>query len=49
MLENNFYESRPIVFMNQGPILDVISEGVRFDRISVHTLRIRTDRPDETV
>ena len=29
----NFYESRPIVFMNQGRVLDVISEGVRFDRI----------------
>ena len=27
----------------------MISEGIRFDRISILTLRIRTDRPEQTV
>ena len=35
-------------FMNRGGSR-MISEGIRFNRISVLTLRIRTDRPEQTV
>ena len=47
-LDSEFYESNAAYFMNQGGS-SIISEGVRFDQISVFTLRIQTDRPEQTV
>ena len=46
---DEFYESdRAFFFMNQERIQDDFWRD-QFDRISVLTLRIRTDRPEQTV
>ena len=45
---DEFYESDPAFCYESGGSR-MISEGIRSDRISVLILRIRTDRPEQTV